>query len=245
RDLNRCLLATALDDGEYGLISGWRRVAALRVLALEDPSIDTVLAIVRTPADAADAYQAMVEENEIRVGLSFFERARIVVRAVDAGVFNRDRVALVKLFHAASRPKRSKIGSFMRIVRGLEDVLRFPTQMSERTGLALAQAIADLDTLDRVRQSLRDSAVRDATEEAARIMEIIAGPAPKISSETAVISEDRQSFLAPERSRAAPEIRQVRPGLRMRETAKGDIVLSGTDLRDPAFREALMTFLKD
>lgn len=223
---------TALENGRYGLISGWRRVAALRMLAEEDPTIETVLAIVRTPADAADAYQAMVEENEIRVGLSNFERARIVARATDAGVFNRDRVALVKLFGSASRPKRSKIGSFLRIVRALEDALHFPTQLNERNGLALAQALdADPSVAGRVRTALAARPPADAAAEAAVIASAL-GAAP----------ETEKYVKSP--LKTAPEAQLVRAGLRLKETAKGDIVLSGAMVKDPDFRAALVAFLQ-
>ena len=66
----------ALEDGRYGLISGWRRLQALRRLQGPDGSgPQTVLALLRVPEQASDAYVAMVEENEIRVGISFYERA--------------------------------------------------------------------------------------------------------------------------------------------------------------------------
>ena len=54
----------------YGLISGWRRLAALRALYAEtgDPRFATVQALVRRPETAAAAYVAMVEENEIPAG---------------------------------------------------------------------------------------------------------------------------------------------------------------------------------
>ncbi|MEP3298876.1 MAG: ParB N-terminal domain-containing protein, partial [Pseudoruegeria sp.] len=64
----------------FGLISGWRRIAALSRLHQQtgETRFATVKALVRDPETSADAYVAMVEENEIRVGLSFYERARIV-----------------------------------------------------------------------------------------------------------------------------------------------------------------------
>lgn len=223
---------TALADGRYGLISGWRRFLALRMLSENAPDTlsdaGTILAIVRTPQDAAAAYQAMIEENEIRVGLSFFERARIVARAVDAGVFNRDRVALAKLFSSVSRPKRSKIGSFLKIVRALEDALHFPTQLTERNGLALAQALdADPHAAARVRAALAAKTPRDATAEASIIAAAMTAP---------------QDLPADPPAAALPPLR---PGLRLKETAKGEIVLGGPALQDPAFRAALLAFLAE
>ena len=47
----------------------------------------------------------MVDENEIRAGLSFYERGRIVAKATDAGVYTSDKTALAALFHASPRAK--------------------------------------------------------------------------------------------------------------------------------------------
>ncbi|WP_299794048.1 ParB N-terminal domain-containing protein [uncultured Marivita sp.] len=133
-----------LGEGRYGLISGWRRCKALSILAQEtQDAAPTVLALLRRPEEASDAYLAMVEENEIRVDLSYFERARIVAKAVEEGVFATERTALQELFRAASRAKRSKIGSFLPVVRALDGYLRFPHALSERLGLGLAQALTD------------------------------------------------------------------------------------------------------
>ena len=217
---------TALDDGRYGLISGWRRLQALRQLEAAD-----VLAIIRTPADSADAYLAMVEENEIRVGLSYYERARIVARAVDQGIYRTDRVGLVTLFHAASRPKRSKIGSFITIVRALDDHLRFPTALTERVGLSLAQALdADAGKADQIITALRAHAPETAEAETAILMDALA---------------DKPASAAPKQpaqSMAEPP-RDLGQGLRYKRTAKGDIVLSGAQLDDADFRQKLQAFL--
>lgn len=133
-----------LADGRYGLISGWRRCRALAQIAEEDRTdAPTVLALLRKPDEASDAYLAMVEENEIRVDLSYFERARIVSKAVEEGVFAMERTALQELFRSASRAKRSKIGSFLPVVRALDGHLRYPHALSERLGLSLAQVLTD------------------------------------------------------------------------------------------------------
>lgn len=133
----------ALGPEQYGLISGWRRCQALAQIAAEENRAGQVLALLRHPKDASEAYLAMVEENEIRVGLSYYERARIVLRAVEQGVYTSDKTALQALFQNASRAKRSKIGSFTHIVRALDGALRFPSGMAERTGLALARRLMD------------------------------------------------------------------------------------------------------
>ena len=125
-----------LGDNRFGLISGWRRLQALRAIGAE-----TINAIITAPREAPDAYVAMIEENEIRVGLSYFERARIVVKAVESGVFETQKSALQTLFSSASRAKRSKIKSFIPVAETLGSALNFPTQMGERMGLQLSKAL--------------------------------------------------------------------------------------------------------
>ena len=131
--------------GRYGLISGWRRLTALRQLHEEtgEARFAAVLARVTRPGEASEAYLAMVEENEVRVGLSHYERARIAVRAVEEGVFPHDRAALDALYAAASRAKKSKIRSFVALVRHLDGALAFPMAIGERLGLDLARRLGE------------------------------------------------------------------------------------------------------
>ena len=133
------------EPGRYGLISGWRRLSALRRLQTEtgEAQFGTVLALVRRPETAAEAYVAMVEENEIRVGLSYFERAQIVLRAVQEKVYTTEKQALNGLFGSASRAKRSKIKSFLPLVQDLGGRLNFPTAIGERLGLKLSARLAE------------------------------------------------------------------------------------------------------
>lgn len=161
-----------LGGGRYGLISGWRRVQALRRLAegQDGSQFGTVLALLRRPKDAPEAYVAMVEENEVRQGLSYYERARIAARAVDLGVFGTEKQALQQLFSAASRARRSKIGSFLTIVRVLDDALRFPAAIPERLGLALAKRLeADPDGGRALAHALKSDPALDAAGELARL----------------------------------------------------------------------------
>ncbi len=134
---------TELGGGRYGLISGWRRLTALRRLAAEGQGPAIVAAFLRRPDGDAAAYLAMVEENEIRADLGFWERGRIVARAVEAGVFEDTRAALLGLFGSVPRARRSKIGSFVTLVRLLDGTLRFPEALSEKAGLALEQRLRD------------------------------------------------------------------------------------------------------
>ena len=153
-------------QGRYGLISGWRRLSALRELHTEtgEARFGHVQALLRRPDGASDAYLAMVEENEIRANLSHYERARIAALAAEQGVLASPQEALRHLFANASRAKRSKIGSFMVLHRELGSVLAFPAAIPERLGLALAQAIdgvvEDEDVIERDTPPAPDFAAR-------------------------------------------------------------------------------------
>lgn len=129
----------------YGLISGFRRLLALRHIAQRDGAEKgaTIRAILRRPESAAEAYLAMVEENELRVGLSFYERAQVAARACDLGVFDTSLTAVQSLFSTASKAKQSKINAFVRVFRGLDPVLTFPDRLTERLGLRLAKALEE------------------------------------------------------------------------------------------------------
>jgi ParB family transcriptional regulator, chromosome partitioning protein len=157
-----------LGNGRFGLISGWRRLMALSDLHTEtgDARFSTVQALLRRPDGSADAYLAMVEENEIRVGLGHYERARIAAKAAEAGVYPDVQAALRHLFSAASRAKRSKIGSFVTLYRQLDGVLHFPGTISERLGLTLAAALeADATLGPRLRRMLGDAKPKTPAEE--------------------------------------------------------------------------------
>ena len=160
----------ALDEaGRFGLISGWRRLTALRQLSDEtgEARFGQVLALVRRPSELADSYVAMVEENEIRADLSHYERARIVRRALEEGIFDTEKQALQRLFAAASYARRSKIKSFLAVVDALEGHLRFPTCMTERTGLALAKALEAPGMVARLRAALAKADPRTPEAETA------------------------------------------------------------------------------
>ena len=158
-------LPDAKGPARYGLISGWRRLSALRRLHAidQDDRFATVQARIITPADAQDSYVTMVEENEIRAGLSLYEKGRIALRAVHEGVFPTPREALRGLFGSVSRSRRSKIGTFLTLVEPLDRVLRFPAAIPEKLGLKLAKALQEdhrvtASLTARLRQETPDSA---------------------------------------------------------------------------------------
>ncbi len=239
----------------YGLISGWRRLTALRRLQTQtgEARFATVLAILRTPESASDAYVAMVEENEIRVGLSYFERARIVDRSVAQGVFDSDTAALRSLFATASRAKRSKIGSFLPVVRLLEPHLRFPVQLNERVGLRLSKALEDPGFAHALPDKLTRHDRPDAEAERALLTHLLdarekPAPAAKVKS----TSPDKEPVLQGDKGSAqgmaekkAPGV-TLRPGLTFRLEGRGPsrvCELAGPALDDELLRD-LQAWLK-
>jgi ParB family chromosome partitioning protein len=234
--------------GRWGLISGWRRLQALRHLQTQTGGTDTVLAIVRAPRDAADAYLAMVEENEIRVGLSYYERARIVARVTDQGVYPQDRAALQALFPTASRSRRSKIGSFLRIVRALDDHLRFPAALNERLGLTLSAALeADPALAARLAAALAGedaprTAPRTAAEEAAILQEVLRPRTPDAASDAA--PDPASGPPAPLLARAATEGARIKARIELIPEGPDRLVLRGAQVADPAFQDGLRRWIR-
>ena len=168
-------------DGRYGLISGLRRMHVLHDLQAQGQA-QTVLAVIRTPATAADAYTAMVEENEIRVGLSYLERAYVVITACTHKIFPSRDVALRSLFATASRTKRSKIKSFLIVADHMYGLLSFPAKLTERQGLALAAVLeADPEFLKLYYDLVRKSPPATAEQEQAIVARAIARSQAKLN----------------------------------------------------------------
>lgn len=216
-----------LGPNRYGLISGWRRLQALGELhdLTGDVRFAAALAFERQPDQASDAYLSMVEENEIRVGLSHYERARIALKAVEQNVYPTTKAALLDLFAQASRPKRSKIRSFLSVVEALDGYLLFPGAIGERLGLALSKALEGDPTFGlSLQSSLKRTPPQNARDEQAILEEALhKGRAQKPANPT----------------RAT----EVQPGLSVQEHRDGSLTLSGQGLTAQR-RAQLLNFLK-
>ena len=203
-----------LPGGKYGLISGLRRLEALRQLGASD-----ALALVKAPDSSQAAYRAMIEENEIRANLSFYERANIAVAAVGQGVYPDVRKAIAGLFAHAAPAKRSKIANFVTVHAALDTALTFPTAIPEKLGLALAKALeTDRKLAARISDALRKTPPQDAAAERRTL--------------------ERALKRAPQKPAAAAK--ELVPGLTFEERA-GRVILSGAQL-DASFRDALRDF---
>ncbi len=131
------------DGARYGLISGFRRVSALRELAEEtgEDRYARALALIRPAQPTPDKLIAMVEENEIRTGISFFERGRIAALAAAEGVFEDVDTAIDALFASSNRNRRYKIRCFVTVYEAVGERLLWPEAIGERLGIQLAKAI--------------------------------------------------------------------------------------------------------
>ena len=232
----------------YGLISGWRRLAALTRLFEEtgDETFATIRAIVIRPDSAAAAYVAMVEENEIRVDLSFYERARIAVRALKEGVFPSKKDSLRGLFGNATRSRRSKIGSFIPLVEALDAVLHYPSAISEKLGLALSRELSgDPGFAERLVQSLKAGKRDSAAAELKLLGDALKAQTARKSSGTEPKTEPDQ----PQR----PRIRSLEPEADERHITRAAAGVSMAysamrnriELNGPGVTPALMEDLQD
>lgn len=203
-----------LPGARFGLISGLRRLRALRETGASD-----VLAFVRKPEGAEASYVAMVEENEIRAGLSFYERANIAVQAVGAGVYRDPQAAVKGLFSAVTPAKRSKILRFVVLRQTIGKGLSFPSAIPEKLGLALAAAIeADKKVAVRITDALRKTPPVDAAAER-RVLE--------------------RALKTPAGTSDAAE--EIAPGVRLK-AGRGGVTLSGAGV-DAEFEAALRDWI--
>ncbi|MEC7257106.1 MAG: ParB N-terminal domain-containing protein [Pseudomonadota bacterium] len=167
----------------YGLLSGFRRLKAVRELAEMTQgasSFDTIKAIIRPRTEADQAFVQMVEENEVRADLSNYERGRIAVISAKQGAFADTQDAVNRLFASGSKAKRSKIRSYALIFEELGDMLTFPEALTETRGLQLSTALRGGLEPD-LRQALSARVPQDAEEEWEMLAAVLAAskPAPK------------------------------------------------------------------
>lgn len=174
---------TDLGEGaspRYGLISGLRRVSALRELLDEtgEERFALVLALIRPARAAVDNLIAMIEENEVRAGISFFERGRIASIAAEEGVFDDAAMAVDTLFASSNRNRRYKIRGFVTLYETLGERLLYPEAIGERLGLQLAKRIREEGAGAELILMLDAAAARSPTEEMAILTSVARGDVP-------------------------------------------------------------------
>lgn len=135
-------LATPEGPCRYGLISGLRRLTAIRNLAEMMPSrFPTVAAFLRAPQSLPEAVAAMVAENDIRADLSPWERGLILVHCRNVRLFPTLDAAVEALHPLAPPMKRSRLRALAHVVDELEGLLAAPESLSQRQMLRLAASL--------------------------------------------------------------------------------------------------------
>lgn len=136
------------DSGEglrYGLISGFRRLAAVRALhdLTGETRYATIPAFIRDLSGGASAYTAMVEENEVREALSPWERGRVAVTARTLGHYETIEEAVDGLYPSANAAKRSRLRTLARVVEELDGDFVSPERLTQRQIIRIANALRD------------------------------------------------------------------------------------------------------
>jgi ParB family chromosome partitioning protein len=127
----------------YGLISGFRRLAAFRTLHADLPDAYAAIpAFVRRPESRAGAVRQMVEENAIRAGISPWEQAMAAATAAEQGLFENVTAAVEQLYTCLGRDKRRRIRAVAQVIEELDGHLTAPETLSQRQLLRLAAALA-------------------------------------------------------------------------------------------------------
>jgi ParB family chromosome partitioning protein len=160
----------------YGLISGFRRLAAFRALRDEwgfGDRFAMIPAFVREPQSIAAAMTAMVEENAIRAEVSPWEQALIAITAWQREVFDTVEAAIDGLYKNLHRDRRRRLRAIAHLVEELEGHLTapetYPQQRLLRLAAAAARGYADL-----MRHALSESGNREPDAQWRMLLPILA-----------------------------------------------------------------------
>ena len=158
----------------YGLIAGFRRLAAVRALAADGfPGHATIAAFVREPASITAAMTAMVEENAIRAEVSPWEQALVAVTARDRGLFDTVEAAIETLYTTLSRDKRYRLRAIAHLAEELDGALTAPETYRQQRLLRLAAA-ASRGYADLMRHALSESKNREPDAQWRLLLPILA-----------------------------------------------------------------------
>ena len=205
-------LAAPQGAQRFGLLTGLRRLTAFEALHARtgDPRFAAIPAFLRAPAGMAAALAAMVEENEIRAGLSPFERGLTILRARDAGAFPTLDAAVEGLHPHADRMKRARLRTLAQFAETMDGQLTAPETLSQARCLRIARAI-EAGFGEPIRAALQESSLKD--------------PAHQLALLEGILLEADAHVRAPEPSRGAGRPRRVvrpRHGLTIRRERTRD-----------------------
>lgn len=157
-----------LDDGRYGLNQGKRRLMAFQQLWAEtkEQRFSRIPALVDHASERQSAYRRMVDENLIREDISHAEMAMLAIAYSEESGCS-DENAVGQLYGSVSRQRRAHITTFVRVMRGIGDLIRFPREITRDLGLSIGSKIKDEAWLEKIRNAL--STTSASTPEAERL----------------------------------------------------------------------------
>jgi ParB family chromosome partitioning protein len=168
---------------QYGLVSGYRRLAAFRALAADGLPFAEIPAFLRAPGTIETALAQMVEENDIRAAVSPFEQGMIAVTATRGGLFPTLDAAVATLYPRASAIKRSRLRSLAHVADALADLLVAPEDLSQRQLLRLAAALR-AGFAEVLRTALEESRAADAASQWALLQPVLHEAELSLSDDT-------------------------------------------------------------
>ena len=191
---------------EYGLISGFRRLAAHHALAnlRQNGDFTSIPAFLRTPTTIPEAMALMIAENEVRADLSPWEKGRILVAANDQGVFPTIDAAIFALHPHATASQRHRLRMLASVVEAMDGTLTTPEGYSFRQ-LARLNAALHPDFADVIAAALQEHPDKSPTAQWQILLPILA------EAETAL--QDPTPIQTPGRPR---RLLRPRPGLTIR-----------------------------
>ncbi len=155
-------LATPYETYTHGLLSGYRRLFAFRQLheRTAQDRFAAIPAFIRPRADLGPAMAAMVEENEIRAGISPYERGLVCVKARDMGAFGSIEEAVEGLYPSVSRHKRRRLRAIAAFAEEIGGFFSAPEKLTQQQIERIIRAnVAGFGDL--MRTALEESSVTD------------------------------------------------------------------------------------
>lgn len=214
------------NERPFGLISGYRRLAAFRALVADGMKrFATIPAFVREPATVAEAMIAMVEENAIRAEVSPWEQAALAVTAWEHGYYETVDAAVDGLYGTLNRDRRRRLRSIASLVEELQGSLTAPETLSLRQLLRLAAA-ASRGYGDLMHHALRESRSKEPEAQWRLLLPILA------ECEDATIPDPRPELGKSDRPRRTYEAPLHRIRVRRELTPDGwSLHFTGRDAR--------------
>ena len=230
-------LTTPSGGHDYGLISGLRRLTVHHNLnRLRPTAFATIPAFLRSPASVADAMAAMVAENEIRSDLSPWDKGRMLVQAVEEGIFDTIEAAAQALHPTTTRQRRFVFRTYAAVVDELQGQITTPELLNHSQLTRLASALRG-GLIDLIHQIFKEARGQTLDHQWQALL-------PTLNEADRHDDEVPATSNSPARPRRRLELRQ---GLTIRrELAKDGWILrfTGEEARKGALMDDVMDYVE-